>query len=81
MQIKAKKILDKDLPTVTIIIITKNVQRTIAKVLKAIEMQDYPRKKIDILITDGKSTDNSFEIIKKFPHLPIKIIQSIHPND
>lgn len=76
-----KKILDKDLPTVTIIIITKNVQRTIARVLEAIRIQDYPRKKIDILVTDGNSTDNSFEIIKKFSDLPIKIIQSTFPND
>ena len=58
--------LSKSLPTVTIIIITWNVERTIQKVLDSIREQDYPKKLIDIIAVDGNSTDNTEKIIKSF---------------
>lgn len=70
----------KNLPTISVIIVIKNVERTIAEVLKTIESQDYPKNKIEILVIDGKSTDNSLNIIKN-SKLSIKIYQSNYPDD
>src|SRR3989344_4702016 len=70
----------KPYPTVTLIIITKNVQRTIGTVLKSIQMQKYPKNKVDILVIDGGSTDGTLDIIKVSKH-DITVVQSIYPND
>jgi len=76
-----KKEFTANLPTVTIIIITWNVERTIESVLKTIEIQDYPKKLIDILVVDGNSTDKTLEILKKKRSIPLKVIQSEYPKD
>lgn len=71
---------NNNLPTVSIIIITWNVGRTISSVLSTIEMQDYPKEKIEIIAVDGNSTDNTIKILKKRKR-PIKIVQSAYPKD
>lgn len=68
------------LPTITIIIITYNVERTIQSVLNTISMQDYPKNLIEILAVDGKSSDKTIPILEK-SKLNIKIIQSPYPKD
>lgn len=67
-------------PSVSIIIITWNVERTIAKVLKTIQEQDYPRNLVEVIAVDGNSTDKTKDILKKSP-LKIKIINSSYPKD
>jgi len=67
-------------PTVTIIIITWNVERTINKVLKTIQDQDYPKKLIEVIAVDGNSTDRTKEILNK-SSLKIKVIDSPYPRD
>jgi len=56
----------KSLPTVTAIIATYNGQNTIGKCLNSLRNQDYPQDKIDIIIIDGSSKDDTLEIAKKF---------------
>lgn len=73
-------IYKKKLPTLSIIIVTRNVERTLSKVLETVSIQDYPKEKIEILIVDGNSTDKTLSIIKK-SKLPIRVIQSEYPND
>ncbi len=70
----------KKLPTVTIIIITWNVERTISKVLKSIKMQDYPSGLVDILAVDGNSTDNTAKIVNSYGKNAL-VIQSKYPKD
>lgn len=67
-------------PTVSIIIITWNVERTINRVLKTIQEQDYPSKLIEVIAVDGNSTDKTIELLKSSP-LKIKILQSPYPKD
>lgn len=55
-----------DLPTVSIIIPTRNEERYIDLCLSSIVMQDYPKEKIEIVIVDGKSTDRTLEIAKAY---------------
>jgi len=69
------------LPTVTIIIITWNVERTIEGVLKTIEMQDYPKNLVDILVVDGNSNDKTLEILSQKRTLPLRVVQSEYPKD
>lgn len=60
------KNLKKDQPLVSIVIATHNSQRVLKIVLDSIVKQKYPKQKIEILIIDGKSSDGTLEIAKKY---------------
>lgn len=51
---------------VSIIIATFNSRRTLPKVLEAINRQTYPKKKLEIMVVDGGSTDSTVSIAKQF---------------
>ncbi|TSC88426.1 MAG: glycosyl transferase family protein [Microgenomates group bacterium Gr01-1014_16] len=53
-------------PGITVIIPIYNSERTIAKCLDGLVLQDYPRSRLDVLILDGGSTDESIRIIKSY---------------
>jgi cellulose synthase/poly-beta-1,6-N-acetylglucosamine synthase-like glycosyltransferase len=55
------------LPTITILIPTKNVAPYIDQVLRSIFNLDYPKELFDVWILDGFSTDGTKEIAKKYP--------------
>lgn len=52
--------------TVSFIIIAFNEEATISALLKNIKRQDYPHKKIELLLIDGNSTDKTKEIMCRF---------------
>ncbi|MBJ25257.1 MAG: glycosyl transferase [Flavobacteriaceae bacterium] len=52
---------------VSIITISYNSSKTIAKTLRSV--LDQKTKSIEHIIIDGKSSDNTLEICKKFPHI------------
>ncbi len=52
---------------VTIITPTFNSEKTIEDTLRSVQMQNYAD--IEHVIIDGKSTDDTLEIIKSFPHV------------
>lgn len=54
------------LPTITIVMATYNSMRTLSESLTSITRQDYPKEKIEIIVVDGGSTDNTRETAKKF---------------
>lgn len=54
------------LPSVSFIIPTLNAARFLPMCLAAIRSQDYPQNRIEIIIADGGSTDNTKNIAKKF---------------
>jgi len=61
------------LPTITVVTPTYNSERTLDRCLKLVRSQDYPQKKIDIILGDGGSSDRTFEIAKKYHAKVIKI--------
>ena len=58
----------KVLPTISIVVPNYNGGATIGATLQSLVDQNYP--KLEIIVVDGDSTDNSIEIIKQFePHI------------
>lgn len=53
-------------PSVSIIIPTLNSESVLEGCLKSIIDQNYPKKKLEILIADGGSVDKTVEIAKKY---------------
>jgi cellulose synthase/poly-beta-1,6-N-acetylglucosamine synthase-like glycosyltransferase len=54
------------MPTVSIIVPCYNEQDTIGLLLSAIYSQTYPRSKMDVVVSDGMSTDGTREEIEKY---------------
>ncbi|HOJ37814.1 MAG TPA: glycosyltransferase [Ignavibacteriales bacterium] len=57
---------DNSLPTVSIIVAARNEQDNILDCLKSLDKQIYPQNKIEIIIVDDKSTDNTKNIVLDF---------------
>ena len=53
-------------PTISIIIATFNSAQTLSLVLESIKNQTFPKNKIEVLIVDGGSTDETLELAKKY---------------
>jgi glycosyltransferase involved in cell wall biosynthesis len=54
-------------PNVSIIIPVKNGARTIQELLESLMQMDYDEEKLEVIVVDGSSTDNTQEIVSKFP--------------
>lgn len=59
--------MDKNVnwPSVSVVIATRNSERTLASCLSSVRAQDYPAD-LEIVIADGGSEDNTLEIAKRF---------------
>ena len=60
------KIGHKNLPKISAIINVLNAGKTLEKCFEFFFAQNYPLSKLEIVIPEGGSTDNSLEIIKKY---------------
>ena len=60
------------MPLVSIIIPCYNEQNTITLLLEALRQQTYPIQDMEIIISDGMSTDKTLEVISEY--------QAAHPN-
>ena len=56
----------KSLPLVSITITTKNEERNIAQCLESIKEQTYPQNKIEVIVVDNNSTDQTKKIAKTY---------------
>lgn len=52
---------------------TFNSSRTIERALQSVRSQDYPQAKIEIILADGGSTDNTLNLVKKYNVQIIKV--------
>ena len=53
-------------PVLSIIIVTRNSEKTLPKALASIKKQNFPKENLEVLVIDGKSTDQTRPIVKKF---------------
>lgn len=67
------------LPKASVLIAAKNEEDTIADCIGAIISQDYPEDKMEVILADGCSRDNTVRIaqeIAKHSRIPIKILKN-----
>jgi glycosyltransferase involved in cell wall biosynthesis len=57
----------KTLPKITVVIPTLNSGKTLSKCLDSVIQLHYPKNKIQILIIDGGSRDNTLRIAEQYP--------------
>lgn len=69
-------------PFVSVVLPIRNEQKYINATLKTIADQDYPSNKLEVIIADGMSTDNTREMVDRFiagcPSLKIVIIDNVN---
>ena len=63
---KENKIVQIKSPLVSVLIPAYNEEKTIIKTLKSVYNLDYPQEKIEVIVIDDGSKDNTNEIVKKY---------------
>lgn len=58
---------------ISIIIPARNEERNIGELLKTLQEQTYPKDFFEIIVVDDHSTDNTVEIVTRFPE--VKLLQ------
>ena len=53
-------------PSISVIVPTRNSERTLERCLRSILEQNYPKKRIELIIVDAFSSDRTVEIAKRF---------------
>ena len=61
-----------NLPKVSIVIPTLNAAGVLEECLKSIYVQDYPKEKEEIIISDGGSADKTLEVAEKYGAIVVK---------
>lgn len=73
-------IFENELPYISVILVTYNEQQYIENALLSLIEQTYPMDRYEILIVDGKSTDNTLSLVQnmknKNTQIDIKIIDN-----
>lgn len=59
-------------PTVTVIIPALNAARRIGRLLDSLLQQEYPSDRIEVIVVDNGSTDETREIVSRYP---VKLVQ------
>ena len=62
------QIKEENLPTLSIVVAARNEEKNIYHCLESLNALIYPTNKIEIIIIDDASTDNTFDIASKFIH-------------
>ncbi len=63
---KFPKIKGEDLPSAVVIVAVRNEEKNILRCLNALDKLDYPEGKLEIIISDGHSTDSTLQIVDDF---------------
>ncbi len=69
--------MQKQLPTVTVVIATYNSEKTIDECLQSVRDQNYPQSKIDIILADGGSIDSTHLLVRKYNVTFIKVPKNL----
>ena len=55
------------LPTVDVIIAVRNEERRIGSCVQSLVAQDYPADLINIFVVDNNSTDETLDVVSRYP--------------
>ena len=69
--------LEGDEPLVSIVLTTYNSEKIVEKTLKGIIEQDFPLNRVELIIVDGGSKDNTLKIVKEFVERYAKLFYNI----
>ena len=58
--------MSESLPYISVVTPTYNSGKTLAECLRSVREQNYPQEKIEIILGDGGSTDNTFDIARQY---------------
>lgn len=56
-----------ELPRVSVLVPTKNAGRVIDACMRSIFASDYPRNKLEVIVIDGNSADDTRQILRRYP--------------
>jgi cellulose synthase/poly-beta-1,6-N-acetylglucosamine synthase-like glycosyltransferase len=63
---KFPKLNDEELPKATVVVAVRNEEKNILRCLAALDKLVYPENKLEIIISDGHSTDSTLEVVDNF---------------
>jgi succinoglycan biosynthesis protein ExoA len=71
---------DEVRPFASLIMPIRNEGKVIEEVLTAVLTQDYPAERMEVLVVDGMSTDDTRAVIQRvaaaYPHIPVTVIDN-----
>lgn len=70
-----KKLRSKWEPTVSVLISALNESEYIANCIESVLALDYPKKKLEIIVLDDGSTDNTAEIVSNYAKRGVKLVR------
>jgi len=76
-QAVSDKISDGDLPTISVCVPARNETNSMAECIEAVLASDYP--KLEIIVLDDNSSDNTSHLIKAFAHSGVRFIEGETP--
>lgn len=65
-------------PSVTVVVPCKNEERVIAHTIKAIIKSDYPADKLEVVVIDDGSSDQTYQVAKQYEGDRVKVIKHVH---
>ncbi len=73
-EVKRKKETDWR-PEVCVIVPCYNEENTVEKTVDSLLNLNYPREKLDLIVVDDGSTDNTYEVAKKYEEKGVRVFQ------
>ena len=77
-----KGVETKSLPYYSVVVPVKNEGKVIGRLLTSLSKLDYPKDKIEIIVVEDGSNDNTLEVCKRFAgtHANVKILEKASSN-
>ncbi|MCI4462549.1 MAG: glycosyltransferase family 2 protein, partial [Thermogladius sp.] len=66
-----------DAPLISIVLTTYNSESVVEKALKGVVGQDFPLNRVELIIVDGGSKDNTLKMVKEFAERYSKLFYDV----
>ncbi|MDN5367148.1 MAG: poly-beta,6-N-acetyl-D-glucosamine synthase, partial [Candidatus Diapherotrites archaeon] len=72
---RRKRIPDEKLPTVSIVVPAYNEGENIGETIESLLRLNYPKDKMEIIVVDDGSTDNTYDVAKRYEGETVRVIR------